>query len=98
MLARKGDDVYAIVVNEFAGLVITALIVSIGLGIIFGYASTFLILSLSPFTPLLSEVVSLPAEGALLVFGTELISLLLACYFPARKAAGFNVLDELRNL
>ncbi|MFW9978882.1 MAG: FtsX-like permease family protein [Candidatus Thorarchaeota archaeon] len=97
-VGAKQEDVYAIVVNEFAGLVITTLFVSIGLGVIFGYAATYLILSLSPFTPILSETISLPLYGSLLVFGTEFVSLLLACYFPARKAASMNILEDLRNL
>jgi len=97
-VGARRNHIYSIVLTEFAGLVVTTLLVSIGLGFIFGYTATFLILNISPFSPILSESVAIYLPDAIIVFGAELVSLMLACYYPARKAAGLDVLLDLRNL
>ncbi|MFW9955969.1 MAG: ABC transporter permease, partial [Candidatus Thorarchaeota archaeon] len=91
-------QIYTMVFSEFAGLVISAMILSFGMGAIFGYASTSLVLSISPFSPILPEIVSIPALLTFIVIAGEFTVLLAACYYPAKKAGSVSMAMELRNL
>ena len=91
-------QVYSVVFSEFAGLVLAALLASFVLGLILGYSITFTFFGISPFAPLVSQIISLPLAGSAALFSAEFIALILSCYYPARTAGETEILRELRNL
>ncbi|MDF1540880.1 MAG: ABC transporter permease [Candidatus Thorarchaeota archaeon] len=91
-------QVYSMVFSEFLGLVLAALSLSALLGIIVGYSTTFMILGISPYAPLVPLSIALPFAGLLAIIATEFVALVVSCYYPARNAGKVNMLEELRNL
>jgi ABC-type lipoprotein release transport system permease subunit len=91
-------QVVSMVFSEFAGSVIAAIGISIILGIIFGYTMAVLTFGISPFIPILSEVLSYPLNVLIGVLTLEAVVMVASCYFPARKAGMTDPADVLRNL
>ncbi len=91
-------QVVSMVFGEFAGTVIASITVSILLGLVFGYSMSVLTLGISPFSPLLGEVLALPVTLMALILSLESLVMLGACYFPARSAGSVDPAYVLRNL
>jgi ABC-type antimicrobial peptide transport system permease subunit len=59
-LGGTKKQVISMVFGEFAGSVVAAIVISVLLGFVFGYTMSILTLGLSPFLPVLPEVLSFP--------------------------------------
>jgi ABC-type lipoprotein release transport system permease subunit len=86
------------VFGEFAGTVVAAIGISFILGIAFGYSMSILTFGISPFSPVLAEVLALPFSMMLTILILESIVLLASCYLPASRAGSIDPASALRNL
>ena len=91
-------QVISMVFSEFAGSVTAAIAISVVLGILFGYTMSILTFGLSPFLPILTEVLNYPLFFLVGVLSLETGVMLVSCYLPARKAGGTDPAVVLRNL
>ena len=91
-------QVVSMVFSEFAGSVTAAIAISVVLGIIFGYTMSILTFGLSPFSPILTEVLNYPILFLGGVLSLETGVMLVSCYLPARKAGSTDPAVVLRNL
>jgi ABC-type lipoprotein release transport system permease subunit len=97
-LGGTKKQVVSMVFGEFAGSVVAAITISVFLGIVFGYAMSILTLGLSPFVPVLPEVLSFPFTMMMVVLLLESVVLLMSTYLPARRAGSTDPASVLRNL
>ncbi|MEE8181698.1 MAG: FtsX-like permease family protein [Candidatus Thorarchaeota archaeon] len=97
-LGGTKKQVVSMVFGEFAGSVVAAIAVSVFLGVVFGYAMSILTLGLSPFIPVLPEVLSFPFMMMMVVLSLESVVMLLSTYIPARRAGSTDPASVLRNL
>ncbi len=97
-LGATENQIYTMVFGEFSSLVYSALILSVGLGIIFGYTMTILVLGISPFVPILQNAIIFPIIPMAFFLSLETLVLLISCYYPAIHAGRVNMNTELRNL
>jgi ABC-type antimicrobial peptide transport system permease subunit len=97
-LGATKKQVVSMVFGEFAGSVVAAIAISVFLGVVFGYAMSILTLGLSPFIPVLPEVLSFPFMMMMVVLSLESVVMLLSTYLPARKAGSTDPASVLRNL
>jgi ABC-type lipoprotein release transport system permease subunit len=86
------------VFGEFAGSVLAAVLVSLGLGVLFGYTMTLLTIGISSIWPILPKILTFPLYVMLFTVATECVVMIIACYFPARRAGNTNPADVLRNM
>lgn len=95
--ARK-NQVTSLVIQEFAGAVLTAMFISLVLGIALGITLTTLSMGISPLwiSSIYFPFVPFLHLSALVML--ELVLLLSACIIPARRAGESNPVDLLRNL
>ncbi|UCE10128.1 MAG: FtsX-like permease family protein [Candidatus Thorarchaeota archaeon] len=91
-------QVIMMVFGEFAGIVVAAIGISFILGIVFGYSMSILAFGISPFSPVLAEILALPLSVMLGILGLEGAFLLASCYLPASRAGSVNPASALRNL
>ncbi|MCF2135924.1 MAG: FtsX-like permease family protein [Candidatus Thorarchaeota archaeon] len=91
-------QVVSMVFGEFAGTVIASIAISVILGLFFGYAMSILTFGISPFAPILSEVLSLPILMMTVLILLESVVMIGSCYIPARRAGNVNPATALRNL
>ncbi|MHA1903472.1 MAG: ABC transporter permease [Candidatus Thorarchaeota archaeon] len=91
-------QVIAMVFGEFAGTVVAAISISLVLGVLFGYSMALLTFGISPFSPILAEILSLPFTMMLIILTLESAVMLGSCIIPARRAGSVNPADALRNL
>ncbi|MGQ4912438.1 MAG: FtsX-like permease family protein [Candidatus Thorarchaeota archaeon] len=91
-------QVMSLVFGEFAGSVIAAVLVSLGLGLLFGYTMTLLTFGISSVWPILPKVFTYPFTVMFITIAFECVAMILACYFPARRAGNTNPAEVLRNL
>ncbi|MHA1907929.1 MAG: ABC transporter permease [Candidatus Thorarchaeota archaeon] len=110
VLERKGEyavframggterQVVSMVFGEFAGSVIAAISISVILGFVFGYAMSIMTFGISPFTPVLPEVLAYPFLMMLVTIAAESFVMLASCYIPAKRAGSTNPATALRNL
>ncbi len=97
-LGGTQKQVVSMVFGEFAGSVVAAISISIILGFVFGYAMSIITFGISPFTPVLSEVLAYPFLMMLVTIAAESVVMLASCYFPARRAGAVNPATALRNM
>jgi len=97
-LGSTKKQVISMVFGEFAGSVVAAITISVFLGIVFGYTMSILTLGLSPFVPVLPEVLSFPFIMMMVVLSLESVVMLLSTYLPARRAGSTDPASILRNL
>jgi ABC-type antimicrobial peptide transport system permease subunit len=91
-------QVISMVFGEFAGSVIAAISISVILGFVFGYAMSILTFGISPFTPVLPEVLAYPFLMMLVTIAAESFVMLASCYIPAKRAGSIDPATALRNL
>ncbi|MHA2263428.1 MAG: FtsX-like permease family protein [Candidatus Thorarchaeota archaeon] len=91
-------QVVMMVFGEFAGTVVAAIGISFILGIAFGYSMSILTFGISPFSPVLAEVLALPFSMMLVIIVLESAVLLASCYLPASRAGSVDPASALRNL
>ncbi|MHA2395983.1 MAG: FtsX-like permease family protein [Candidatus Thorarchaeota archaeon] len=91
-------QVVSLVFGEFAGSVLAAVLTSFGLGILFGYTMTLLTFGISSVWPILPKVLTFPLFVMILTVTLELVAMIVACYFPARRAGNTNPAEVLRNM
>jgi ABC-type lipoprotein release transport system permease subunit len=91
-------QVISLVFGEFAGSIIGAVIISLGLGVLFGYSMGLLTFGISTVWPILPKLFTYPLTVMLLTVVVELVAMVAACYFPARKAGNTDPADVLRNM
>ncbi|MFW9808283.1 MAG: FtsX-like permease family protein [Candidatus Thorarchaeota archaeon] len=91
-------QVISLVFGEFAGSVIAAVLISLGLGVLFGYSMTLLTFGISSVWPILPKVFTYPLTVMFLTVALECIAMIAACYFPARRAGNTDPADVLRNM
>jgi len=92
------SQVISMVFGEFAGSVVAAIGISLVLGVIFGYSMTILTFGISPFSPVIGEVLSFPIAMMLLVLSLNGVAMLASCYLPASRAGAVDPATVLRNL
>jgi ABC-type antimicrobial peptide transport system permease subunit len=91
-------QVISMVFGEFAGSVVAAISISVILGFVFGYAMSILTFGISPFTPVLPEVLAYPFLMMLVTIAAESFVMLASCYVPAKRAGSIDPATALRNL
>jgi ABC-type antimicrobial peptide transport system permease subunit len=91
-------QVVSLVFGEFAGSVMATVVISLGLGVLFGYTMTLLTFGISSVWPILPKVFTYPLTVMFLTVVVECIAMIAACYFPARRAGNTNPAEVLRNM
>ncbi|MFW9788300.1 MAG: FtsX-like permease family protein [Candidatus Thorarchaeota archaeon] len=91
-------QVVSLVFGEFAGSVLAAVLISLGLGVLFGYTLTLLTFGISSVWPILPKILTYPLIVMVFTVAIECVTMVAACYFPARRAGGTNPADVLRNM
>jgi len=91
-------QVRSLVFGEFAGSVMAAVLVSLALGVVFGYTATLLTFGISSIWPILGKVLTYPLFVMFITVALECIVMIIACYYPARRAGNTNPAEVLRNM
>jgi len=91
-------QVTSLVFGEFAGSVMAAVLLSLALGVVFGYTATLLTFGISSIWPILGKVLTFPLYVMLLTVALECVVMIIACYYPARRAGNTNPAEVLRNM
>ncbi|MFX1317624.1 MAG: ABC transporter permease [Promethearchaeota archaeon] len=91
-------QISAIIVGEFAGLIITSFLVALLLGFFFSWLSMFILLDLFPFPYVIPFQLGVPWVLLFGVLGVVLIGISIGTYIPAHRAGQTNVGKVLRNL
>ncbi|MFW9849432.1 MAG: FtsX-like permease family protein [Candidatus Thorarchaeota archaeon] len=92
------NQLVSMVFNEFALAVVAATIISIFLGILFGYAMSLMTIGVAPFSTSFTPLLVIPTGWLLLTVLCEAFVLIASCYIPARKAGMVDPATALRNL
>ena len=91
-------QVVSLVFGEFAGSVLAAVLISLGLGVLFGYTMTLLTFGISSVWPILPKILTYPLIIMVFTVTLECATMIAACYFPARRAGNTNPAEVLRNM
>lgn len=91
-------QVISLVFGEFAGSVLAAVLISLGLGVLFGYTMTLLTFGISSVWPILAKILTYPLMVMFFTVALECVAMIFACYFPARRAGSTNPAEVLRNM
>ena len=91
-------QVTSLVFGEFAGSVLAAVLLSLGLGVVFGYTATLLTFGISSIWPILGKVLTYPLYVMFLTVALECVVMIIACYYPARRAGNTDPAEVLRNM
>jgi ABC-type antimicrobial peptide transport system permease subunit len=91
-------QIISLVFGEFAGSVLASVFISLGLGILFGYTQTLLTFGISSVWPILPKVLTYPLLIMLFTVALECTVMIIACYYPARRAGNTNPAEVLRNM
>jgi len=91
-------QVISLVFGEFAGSVLAAVLLSLALGVLFGFTATLLTFGISSIWPILGKVLTYPLLVMFLTVAIECVVMIIACYYPARRAGNTNPAEVLRNM
>jgi ABC-type antimicrobial peptide transport system permease subunit len=91
-------QIRSLVFGEFAGSVMAAVLVSLALGVVFGYTATLLTFGISSIWPILGKVLTYPLFVMFITVALECVVMIIACYYPARRAGNTNPAEVLRNM
>ncbi|MGY5859588.1 MAG: FtsX-like permease family protein [Candidatus Thorarchaeota archaeon] len=91
-------QVISLVFGEFAGSVLAAVLLSLGLGVLFGFTATLLTFGISSIWPILGKVLTYPLIVMFSTVALECVVMIIACYYPARRAGNTNPAEVLRNM
>jgi len=91
-------QVASLVFGEFAGSVMAAVLLSLALGVVFGYTATLLTFGISSIWPILGKVMTIPLYVMFWTVALECVVMIIACYYPARRAGNTNPAEVLRNM
>ena len=91
-------QVMSLVFGEFAGSVMAAVLLSLALGVVFGYTATLLTFGISSIWPILGKVLTYPLLVMFITVALECVVMIIACYYPARRAGNTNPAEVLRNM
>ncbi|MCK4566168.1 MAG: FtsX-like permease family protein [Candidatus Thorarchaeota archaeon] len=91
-------QIASLVFGEFAGSVMAAVLLSLALGVVFGYTATLLTFGISSIWPILGKVLTYPLNVMFLTVALECVVMVIACYYPARRAGNTNPAEVLRNM
>ncbi len=91
-------QVVSLVFGEFAGSVFAAVILSLLLGVVFGFTAIIMTFGISSIWPILGKVLTYPFYVMLSTVVIECAAMIIACYYPARKAGNTNPAEVLRNM
>lgn len=97
-LGGTKKQIVSLVFGEFAGSVMAAVLLSLGLGVVFGYTATLFTFGISSIWPILGKVLTYPLYVMLLTVALECLAMIIVCYYPARKAGNTNPAEVLRNM
>ena len=88
----------SLVFGEFSGTVLAAILISLGLGVLFGYTMTLLTFGISSVWPILPKILTFPLIVMTFTVALEGVTMIAACYYPARRAGNTNPAEVLRNM
>ena len=91
-------QVVSLVFGEFAGSVLAAVLLSLALGVLFGFTATLLTFGISSIWPIPGKVLTYPLVVMFLTVAIECVVMIIACYYPARRAGNTNPAEVLRNM
>ena len=91
-------QIVSLVFGEFAGNVLAAVLISLGLGVLFGYTMTLLTFGISTVWPILPRILTYPLIVMAFTVALECVTMVVACYYPARRAGNTNPAEVLRNM
>lgn len=91
-------QVVSLVFGEFAGSVMAAVLLSLALGVVFGYTATLLTFGISSLWPILGKVLTYPFYVMFWTVALECVVMVIACFYPARRAGNTNPAEVLRNM
>jgi ABC-type antimicrobial peptide transport system permease subunit len=91
-------QVISLVFGEFAGSVMAAVLISLGLGLLFGFTMTLLTFGISSVWPILPRMFTYPLVVMFVTVAVECVVMIAACYFPARRAGNTDPAEVLRNM
>jgi ABC-type antimicrobial peptide transport system permease subunit len=91
-------QIVSLVFGEFAGSVLAAVLISLGLGVLFGYTMTLLTFGISSVWPILPKILTYPLIVMAFTVALECVTMVAACYFPARRAGNTDPAEVLRNM
>ncbi len=97
-VGARNDQVVSLVFQEFAGVVIAAMAVSLVIGAALGMTLSILAFGISPMWSTLPHPPYLPLLSLLILSIVELVVLSIACLIPARQALSESPSEALRNL
>ena len=91
-------QVVSLVFGEFAGSVFAAVLLSLFLGVVFGFTAVLLTFGISSIWPILGKVLTYPFYVMFITVTLECVTMIIACLYPARQAGNTNPAEVLRNM
>jgi len=91
-------QIVSMVFSEFTGVVLASLILSILLGVAFGFIMGILLNNMMPFSRTLAGTTSIPWNFLSIVLIIEIITMIIGAYLPAREASRTEPAVVLRNM
>ncbi|TFG34118.1 ABC transporter permease [Candidatus Thorarchaeota archaeon] len=91
-------QVVSLVFGEFAGSVLAAVVLSLLLGVVFGFTAILLTFGISSIWPILGKILTFPLYVMFITITIECVAMIIACFYPARRAGRTNPAEVLRNM
>jgi ABC-type antimicrobial peptide transport system permease subunit len=91
-------QIVSMVFSEFTGVVLASLILSILLGVAFGFIMGVLLNNMMPFSRTLAGTTSIPWNFLSIVLIIEIATMVIGAYLPAREASRTEPAIVLRNM